>query len=725
MQILNIVKSLLKQLIIVGIVITISIAIMSVNQATGIIAMMLFSSVMVIKSAYTEIPLNKFTALLPGIMSIIIFFFILILFDVENEMMPLIGIGLGIIIGWLMSRGHDVYIKNGILYAKRTFFYVFIWILSILFTQGSTLLGMKGVTNFGLLLNGFSTAMMVVLSIILFFKTTKKNKLKANSSLVSVLFLVTMIVFALPQTSNAATVHCAPNNEICCFAHTFGGDNPNPAKFEICLAQGMSFNVKQNAGFSFPTDEIDAAGIITAILLLLTSLGLNASISAVQGVASSVESVAQEASSNTETKEGFVRGTKMLQGTEADKWMKDHGYIKDEERPHLYQKNKLEEFKNSLPTHKSSGLQAWAGEPNKEGNMVGDDYVILVDDEYVEIPQHNDDIDENNDSKDTDNSTKTNDINDEKSSDETKLDDKKNTPSVNGNDGSNDTDTDNKKTSDTSTQKTTKKVNKSPSTTPKDESPPIDYSNVKEKLEKVMDKIIKDKTAEGYYVRNSHTLQDSFEAAHKRNPDVFKWEVLYHMGWIMESGWKGINNVGELPAYLHEDLAWLTWHPVDYFFEWKGGQCGEYAEHGAEWSKNNIYDQYGRGTKIDKIIIKSNVSDSANHAATRITLPNGEKYILDYWEGMQNNRSAVYKEKEWIDTYKKDYNLKNKGTKVEYEYSNKVNNEQHNSHLLKQRIDRYGVNEGKKRFLDFIKKNNTIDLPNAQKIVAAWEKRPW
>ena len=166
----NVLKNLSKQLIVAGIVLAISIAIMTVNQTAGIIVMMLYSSLMVVKSSGKEMPLNKLTALLPGLMSLAIFFIMLGLIGVHEEMMPMIGIGLGIIPGWLMARGHKVYKKNGVVYAKRTFFYVFIWVLSLLFTQGSTLLGMREITDFGFLLNGFSTAMMVVLSMILFSK---------------------------------------------------------------------------------------------------------------------------------------------------------------------------------------------------------------------------------------------------------------------------------------------------------------------------------------------------------------------------------------------------------------------------------------------------------------------------------------------------------------------------------------------------------------------------
>ncbi len=205
----EIIKSLAKQLIVTGIVIAISIAIMSVNPTAGIILMMLYSSFMVVKSSSKEMPLGKFTAILPGLMSLAAFFIMLELIGVRDDAMPLIGIALGIIPGWLMARGHKVYEKNGILYAKRTLLYVFIWAISLLFTQGSTLLGMREITDFVFLLNGFSTAMMVVLSVILFIKTTteKKSITSKTYNIISILSLVFFLFFIIPSDCKAKNMY--------------------------------------------------------------------------------------------------------------------------------------------------------------------------------------------------------------------------------------------------------------------------------------------------------------------------------------------------------------------------------------------------------------------------------------------------------------------------------------------------------------------------------------
>ena len=171
----KVMRRLAKKLILSGIIIAVSIMVMQVNQATGVILMMLYSSLMVLKSSRKEMPLGKFTALLPGGMSVSCFLIMLTLIGVQNPLMPIIGLAAGIIPGWLMAKGHQIYEKNGVVYAKRTFFYIVVWILSMLFTQGSTLAGLREVTDFGLLLNGFSTAMMAMLTIALLVKKQKKT----------------------------------------------------------------------------------------------------------------------------------------------------------------------------------------------------------------------------------------------------------------------------------------------------------------------------------------------------------------------------------------------------------------------------------------------------------------------------------------------------------------------------------------------------------------------
>lgn len=213
----KVIRQLLKKLIVSGIIIGLCILVMQLNLAIGIILMMLYSSLMVLKTSRNEMPLGKFTAILPALMSLASFFFMLALIGVSNPLMPIAGLAAGIIPGWLMARGHRVYEKNGIVYAKRTFFYIFIWILSMLFTQGSTLKGLRStITDFGFLLNGFSTAMMVVLSILLFTKISR-GKIQTTSITTNIIFFIVingLLVGGTIQPTHAITFNNQNEKEL-------------------------------------------------------------------------------------------------------------------------------------------------------------------------------------------------------------------------------------------------------------------------------------------------------------------------------------------------------------------------------------------------------------------------------------------------------------------------------------------------------------------------------
>lgn len=118
----------------------------------------------------------------------------------------------------------------------------------------------------------------------------------------------------------------------------------------------------------------------------------------------------------------------------------------------------------------------------------------------------------------------------------------------------------------------------------------------------------------------------------------------------------------------------------------KGGQCGDFADWGKQWSGPMVRDLFGDGAIIDTIYVgerSSRVPDGlldrvdgiyeANHAATRVILPTGESYVLDYWaavgdQQMKMGTDAAYDvifgggaprdqirlipEKEWIQTWK-------------------------------------------------------------------------
>lgn len=204
---LTVVRKMAPQLIKSGLVFILSMALMQVSRELGIILMMAYSSLMVVKSAKREMPLGTFTALLPGGISLFCFLFMLTFIGVRDIAMPLIGVVLGLVPGFLMARGHKIYEVGGRPFAKRTYFYILIWAISLLFTQGSTLLGLRQVMDFGFLLNGFSTSMAVILSIFLYTKSKSIGGPQPPAGATLTMFLlvaVSMCFFAVSVTSATA-----------------------------------------------------------------------------------------------------------------------------------------------------------------------------------------------------------------------------------------------------------------------------------------------------------------------------------------------------------------------------------------------------------------------------------------------------------------------------------------------------------------------------------------
>ena len=82
--------------------------------------------------------------------------------------------------------------------------------------------------------------------------------------------------------------------------------------------------------------------------------------------------------------------------------------------------------------------------------------------------------------------------------------------------------------------------------------------------------------------------------------------------------------------------------------DWKGGQCGEFAKWGSRLSRDLIGETFP-GAFLDEIVLQRN--PLMNHAATKVILPNGDRYVLDYWEGMQEGAPQVYTEQDWLNKW--------------------------------------------------------------------------
>ena len=93
-----------------------------------------------------------------------------------------------------------------------------------------------------------------------------------------------------------------------------------------------------------------------------------------------------------------------------------------------------------------------------------------------------------------------------------------------------------------------------------------------------------------------------------------------------------------------------------------GGQCGEFAEWGTKWTQVYAEEIFGEGVIVDPIrleessfertpvLIKDPIEWAdrrlyrANHAAVRVILPNGESYVLDFWQAVGDRQRGLYEE---------------------------------------------------------------------------------
>lgn len=169
---------------------------------------------------------------------------------------------------------------------------------------------------------------------------------------------------------------------------------------------------------------------------------------------------------------------------------------------------------------------------------------------------------------------------------------------------------------------------------PAEPPPPriTDPTKFQQALQDKYQQILQDKVKDNYYVRNPDFIQKVWN-----NFPIF--------------------------SSMYDSLAGL-----------KGGQCGEFADWGQQWIKPWAEQAFGPGVVVDQIWIGesssrypegfSGAADAliqANHTANRITLPNGDSYVVDFWDGMIKQRSGnadsikdikVVKESEWINKWR-------------------------------------------------------------------------
>ncbi len=119
---------------------------------------------------------------------------------------------------------------------------------------------------------------------------------------------------------------------------------------------------------------------------------------------------------------------------------------------------------------------------------------------------------------------------------------------------------------------------------------------------------------------------------------------------------------------------WTVGMIRDPLFKLEGGQCGEMAFMGQGWVENFVMKNFGREAIIDQVFIYERSSRypqtyrdyadalyASNHAATRVILPNGDSFILDFWEAIAERQgkgegvalqTRIVPENEWIMKWK-------------------------------------------------------------------------
>ncbi len=147
-----------------------------------------------------------------------------------------------------------------------------------------------------------------------------------------------------------------------------------------------------------------------------------------------------------------------------------------------------------------------------------------------------------------------------------------------------------------------------------------------------MDEIIQQKIKEGYYVKNAHTsgpIQDLLTQA------------------LTVGGIKDFDTIRK--AWNNYPPGWVE----DWIRGMTGGQCGEYSRWGQEWMEKSARDIFGEGTVVGRLALQRNFF--ANHAATLVITPDGERLVMDFWDGVQNEKAPqIITEKEWIAKWNKE-----------------------------------------------------------------------
>lgn len=158
----------------------------------------------------------------------------------------------------------------------------------------------------------------------------------------------------------------------------------------------------------------------------------------------------------------------------------------------------------------------------------------------------------------------------------------------------------------------------------------------------------------------------------------------------------------------------------------RGGQCGEFAAWGEEWVRPLARQRFGPGTIVDTLVVEEQSTlrqegigdwfDSwyrANHAATRVILPDGRRFIVDYWEAMgrgQGTPPRLIPEGQWTEKWKAEIG-EGVVDRTEAELT------------LKNFVEQYGPERGVEAFRRDMVKQGQQDA--GEVLLRSWGRDPW
>lgn len=166
-------KSLGLNLLLTALVLVPGIALIISQPVGGMLWLFVGSFALVVRCYAKPWKLSAASCLLPGLIASGSFLVQLLLFPdaIPSVLLLLVAAAIGLLLGWLRSRSHTIYVEDGAVMARRTLSYLVIWAAAYLATQTLAAIGASiPVVYGGLLAGAFSTCMLMAASVVILSK---------------------------------------------------------------------------------------------------------------------------------------------------------------------------------------------------------------------------------------------------------------------------------------------------------------------------------------------------------------------------------------------------------------------------------------------------------------------------------------------------------------------------------------------------------------------------